>query len=130
MLSTSRLIAVTLLVASMGVAAGCGSSSSGGSGTKPAATKNAAALERTPVPSFPPATKEVANVKWNLIYGEPQTLDVGHIINYGDEEVMSNLCEPLEYLLPDGSREPALATSIDEPNPTTYVVHVRKGVKF
>ncbi|MBS1677854.1 MAG: hypothetical protein JST08_10760, partial [Actinobacteria bacterium] len=124
-----RLSALALLIAVVGIVAGCGSSSTE-SGSKPAATKNAAALEPTPLPKFAPATKEVADLKWNLVVGEPVTLDAGHIVNYDDMIVMANLCEPLEYLLPDGSREPALATSIDEPNPTTYVVHVRKGVKF
>lgn len=39
----------------------------------------------------------------------------------------------LEQLLkfgPDGQVEPNLATSVDEPNPTTYVIHLRPGVRF
>src|SRR4051812_34095123 len=89
--------AVVAVVAVAGCGGGSGSGASGGgSGSTPAATQQATALNPTDVPKFAPATKEVANVTWNLIYGEPQTLDAAKVLNYGDEEVLSNLCEPLE----------------------------------
>ena len=38
--------------------------------------------------------------------------------------------ENLVFIAPDGSLEPMLAESWEQPTPTSYVFHIRKGVKF
>lgn len=120
-----RCFLTLALVLGLGVV-GCGGSSDSGT----TASGGGASTEPTPVPKLAEPTAEVDNVRWNLPLGEPQTLDAGKILNYGDLEIHSNMCEPLEFLMPDGSREPGLATSIDSPDDKTYVINVRQGVKF
>jgi peptide/nickel transport system substrate-binding protein len=44
--------------------------------------------------------------------------------------VVSPSLESLVRLQPDGSLEPRLAESVENPSPTVYVYHLRKGVKF
>jgi peptide/nickel transport system substrate-binding protein len=77
----------------------------------------------------PAATKQVAEVTWNLP-GEPASLDPVKVFTARDMWVSSNVCESLLEYQPDGSIGPGLATSIDTPNPTTYVVHLRPHVAF
>jgi peptide/nickel transport system substrate-binding protein len=78
----------------------------------------------------PAATKKVELLRWNLPGGEPSTLDPVKIYNGSDLLVEANLCESLLTLKADGGVQPGLATSIDRPNDTTYVVHLRAGVTF
>lgn len=80
--------------------------------------------------SAPAATKNVGLLTWNLPGGEPRTLDPVKILSGGDLEVESNLCESLLTLTPSGGDKPGLATSVDRPNDTTYVAHLRHGVTF
>lgn len=44
--------------------------------------------------------------------------------------VLLQMFENLVFIAPDGSLEPMLAESWEQPTPTSYVFHIRKGVKF
>ncbi len=135
MIRTHKSVLTTIVLGAL-VIAGCGAKapSSATSGTQTSGqtttSTSSAALLPTPVPTVPAATKSVGTITWNLNFGEPLTMDTGKVVDYDDEFVLANLCEPLEELLPSGKVEPGLATSIDQTSPTTYVVHVRQGVKF
>lgn len=80
--------------------------------------------------SVPPATKDVASVTWNLVGGEPNSLDPVKIFSGPELQVNANTCESLLRLDDSGSTQPGLATSIDRPDDTSYVVHLRDGVEF
>jgi peptide/nickel transport system substrate-binding protein len=77
----------------------------------------------------PTATSSVGSVTWNLPQ-EPASLDPVKVFNSSDMTVSANICEALLAFSRDGELEPNLATSIDTPNPLTYVVHLRSGVTF
>jgi peptide/nickel transport system substrate-binding protein len=102
--------------------ASCGGSKAGAG----AASRSADGLMKDP----PAATKDVALLKWNLSSGEPATLDAARVFGGSDILIDANLCEPLLYLSPTGDVMPALATKVDRPDDTTYVVHLRPGVAF
>ncbi|SDL36563.1 ABC transporter substrate-binding protein [Microbacterium azadirachtae] len=76
------------------------------------------------------ATTAVAALTWNLPAGEPTTLDPALSALESNSTVVSNLCEPLQTQTTSGKVQPGLATSIDQTDPTTYVIHLRSDVKF
>lgn len=78
----------------------------------------------------PAATKDVETLTWNLPGGEPTTLDPVKIFGGSDILVDANLCESLLTLTPEGESVPGLASSIDRPDDTTFVVNLRQGVTF
>lgn len=122
---------LTMIVAGALLAAGCGAkqqSTTNSSASGQSASN--ASLMPTPIPQIPAATKPVSSLTWNLNFGEPLTMDSGKVVDFDDMFVLANLCEPLEQLTPSGKVVPDLATSISQTNSTTYVVHVRQGVKF
>lgn len=80
--------------------------------------------------NVPAATKTVELVTWNLSGGEPTTLDPIQAFSGSDLQVGANLCESLLTMNEAGEIEPALASSIDQPSDTEYVVHLRPGVTF
>lgn len=77
----------------------------------------------------PAATTKVDSVAWNLP-NEPRSLDPVKVFSGAELTVNANVCESLLTFTPDGDLKPGLATSIDTSDPTTYVVHLREGVKF
>jgi peptide/nickel transport system substrate-binding protein len=78
----------------------------------------------------PLATKDVAAITWNLPGGEPATLDPAKTYGGSDLIVVANICDSLLTLTPDGGVEPGLASSVDRPDATTYVVHLRPATFF
>lgn len=78
----------------------------------------------------PPGTQSVATVTWALPGGEPATLDPLGTVDNSPNTVISNMCESLLRTQPDLSTTPGLASSITQPNPTTFVIDLRDGVKF
>jgi peptide/nickel transport system substrate-binding protein len=60
--------------------------------------------------------------------GSPETLDVTKAIGVDYIDVLS--LETLMKFGPRGNVEPDLATSVTQPNPVTYVYHLRHGVRF
>ncbi|WP_159701604.1 ABC transporter substrate-binding protein [Arthrobacter sp. 18067] len=80
--------------------------------------------------SAPAATKDVDSIKWNLVGGEPATLDPVKVFAGSDLQVAANLCETLLTMTDTGGVKPGLADSIVQPSQTEYIVHLRDGVKF
>ncbi|GAA3228229.1 ABC transporter substrate-binding protein [Actinocorallia longicatena] len=74
--------------------------------------------------------KEVGTVTWNIPAGEPPTLDPAQSAILSVSTVVSNVCEGLFTLGPGYEPEPALATSVEHPDPLTYKIALREGVKF
>ncbi len=72
----------------------------------------------------------VASVTWNLPFGEPISLDYTHAYNYSENTVLANLCDSLLRLTPAGKIEPALASAVSHPSPTTWVYTIRREVTF
>lgn len=119
-LRTSTAIGLAACVAGIS-ASGCGSGAKApaGSTTGPELT----ATTKAP-------TGDVASFTWNLPYGEPSSLDPAYAYNYSENTVLANVCEALLRQTPSGRIEPALATKVDNPTPTTWVYTIRSGVKF
>lgn len=126
---THRSVLMLIVVATL-LIAGCGAKQHTNTQSTSGQSASSAGLSPTPVPPVPAPTKALGTLTWNLNFGEPLTMDTGKVVDYDDEFVLSNLCEPLEELLPSGKIEPGLATSIVQTSPTSYVVHVRHGVRF
>ena len=76
------------------------------------------------------ATGPVKLVTWNLPTGEPTTLDPALSALENISTIDGNLCESLFRFGPDYELIPDLATSVKEPDPTTYVIDLRHGVRF
>ncbi|MEV5827007.1 ABC transporter substrate-binding protein [Spirillospora sp. NPDC052242] len=96
------------------------------SGGGPAAKAEAPKLTT----SVPAPTRAVDTVSWNLPTGEPATLDPVLAATESGGTVIANMCEGLFTYGPNYEREPALATSVDHPDPLTYVVRLREGAEF
>ncbi|MFI0350237.1 ABC transporter substrate-binding protein [Actinomadura sp. 9N407] len=90
------------------------------------ASKNAPVLTT----SVPAPAKAVDTVTWNLATGEPTTLDPAQSSVESVSSIVANMCESLFTFGPDHRRLPALATSLDHPDPRTYVIKLREGVTF
>lgn len=80
------------------------------------------------VDETPEATASLDNVSWGATVA-PTNLDPALGIDYSDE-IRTNLCESLIRFQGDGSTTPALATSIENPDPNTFIYNVRSGVEF
>lgn len=77
-----------------------------------------------------PATTDVDSITWNLSGGEPATLDPGKAFSSSDLQVGANVCESLMAMTETGEIQPGLASSIDQPSETEYIVHLRENVTF
>lgn len=80
--------------------------------------------EKLPVP-----TAKVDRINWAL-YAEPSTLDPIYPNDFPPMEVLANVCESLMRISPDLTVEPALAQSVEQPDPLTLVYTLRPGVTF
>lgn len=76
------------------------------------------------------ASGPLDTVSWNVPYGEPDTIDPIKAFNYSENTVVANLCESLMRTQPDNTITPALAESVETPDPQTYVYQLRDGVRF
>jgi peptide/nickel transport system substrate-binding protein len=71
----------------------------------------------------------VQNMTW-AIPGDIVSLDPAFNYDYNTATVDNQVCEALLKINDKGQLEPNLATSWNQPNATTYVFNLRKGVKF
>lgn len=78
----------------------------------------------------PAATQQIDNVRWNLPNGEPTSLDPALSAVESNSTVVGNMCEALMTPTSSGADEPGLATSVEQPDDVTYVIHLREGVTF
>jgi len=123
-----RAAAATAVVACTALAlAACSGKAapSADTGSSGSPTASAALLTTTP-----PAKGPLDKVTWNLWEGEPYTTDPFHSADYKENTVNSNMCETLLAIQPDLSIKPNLAVSWDNPDPLTWVLHLRTGVTF
>ena len=81
------------------------------------------------VSSTSPASRDIAQLNWNLTAGEPDVIDPANAATYSGGTVDNNLCDPLLRFNPDFSVTPNLAT-YKQVDPTTLVFTIRDGVKF
>ena len=115
-----RRVAVVAVAAVSALAlAGCGANSGGGAGSSGALTTYT-----------PTGTGTVDSITWNVFEGEPQTIDPFQSADYTPNMINSNMCENLLAQTPTFQIEPDLAESYANPNPTTWVYNIRKGVTF
>lgn len=106
-LSAGAALALVLIVA----ACGSGSSSSGGASTVRAGSSK-------PFPVL------------RLDGGGVRRVDAATSLDTGTLAIVSQVALGLTSFDPDGRVIPALASSVDQPDATTYVYHLRPGVKF
>lgn len=127
-----RAAAVGMSLAAMGALAACGgggsstSTSDGGTATAAAGDVPVVGTEAVRTPE---ATGELDAATWGLTY-EPTSLNWVSAYAPVENSVLANVTESLMRLTPEFTYEPALAESMDTPNPTTYVFTLRQGVTF
>jgi peptide/nickel transport system substrate-binding protein len=103
--------------------------------TAPAQPTVAGAPTSAPVPTATAAPAAASAVKRGGVivtadFDDPTTFDPAQITNSTGRRVARALYDPLVELDPANNVIPALAESWENPDPTTWVFHLRKGVKF
>lgn len=100
-------------------------------GCSPTATTTAPIAKKTLTAQTAKPTGDIDTVQWGSPGSEPPSLDWIYSWDYGSaNQVLANLCEGLVRQNPDGTTSPNLATAVSRPDPTTYEIRVRSGVKF
>jgi len=64
------------------------------------------------------------------IRGSVLSIDPANHRDRTTESVLRNLYDPLVILAPDGTIIPKIAESWENPSPTEWIFHIRKGIKF
>lgn len=82
------------------------------------------------VDTTPAGTEAVDSIVWGLPTGEPTSLDPMVAGASSESTVASNLCENLLRVEPDFSIQPALASSAEWSDDTTFVIDLRDDVTF
>lgn len=104
------------------LAVGLAACSSGGGAPKPS---SAAQL----VDESPKAAGNLDRLTW-AVSSEPATLDWIKDADTSTGTILANVCEGLMRLAPDLSIQPALAESVANPDPLTWVYRLHSGVTF
>jgi peptide/nickel transport system substrate-binding protein len=116
-----RAAAVAVAAVATVSLAACGASSGSGGDTG----------SSTALTTYTPSgTATVASITWNVFEGEPQTIDPFESADYTPNMINANMCENLLQQTPTFQIKPNLASSYSNPNPTTWVYDIRKGVTF
>ncbi|MEV4036308.1 ABC transporter substrate-binding protein [Streptomyces umbrinus] len=76
------------------------------------------------------AAKDVDHLTIALPTGEPGSIDPLQAFDYSPNLVISNLCDPLLRVTPDFKLKPNVATSWKWTDRKTFVLQIRKGIKF
>lgn len=133
---SSTIVRAGAIVIAVGLLAACESGSSGDTASSSAEQASSPASDAaqpfSPAISTeaPAGTNEVASITWNLATGEPSSLDPAYSSLENISTVVGPMCEALQRFTTDYEVEPALATSIEHPDPTTWIVRLREGVTF
>ena len=125
--------AVLVLAGVMAVVAGCGKSadqvtSQSGSTAASGATTAAAPSDQLSITTATPTGDYTQPIVWG-VYRETNSLDPIFAFDYPENTVLFNICEAVLQQQPDGSITDGLGT-VTTPNPTTYVIDLKPGVKF
>lgn len=81
------------------------------------------------VTNSPDPKGQLKDITW-ILAREPKSIDIDKASAGAEGTVLANVCDRLFQIQPDLSVKPYLATKVDQPSPTTYVIHLRQGVKF
>jgi peptide/nickel transport system substrate-binding protein len=108
----------------------------GGEDEAAAPAEEPAGTEAAP-PATPAATEtvpaggggDVDTMAW-VINSEAVSMDYALAYDFNTNCATTNICEPLLRFSPEGELEPNLAESWEQPDPTTFVITLRSGVKF
>lgn len=103
--------------------------SSGVLATSASASSNAGGSNTTLVQT-PAATKDLSAITWWIWYRPIASLDPVKYNDYPEDLIIPNMCESLVKEAPGQKTVPNLAQSWTQPNPTTVIFNIRKGVKF
>lgn len=114
---TLLLVALTLLLTACGGGANNGGTNNGGS-------ENPGGEESAPVTKSDKETLTVA------VAADATSLDPESYSDIYSENILAQIYNKLLEQDADGNLIPGLATSVEQPDPSTYVVHLREGVKF
>ncbi len=79
--------------------------------------------------SPPPAKGTLGSVTW-AVYREPNSVDPIFAFDYPENATVATMCEALLRQRPDGTIVPGLAASVTNPDPLTYRIVLRRGVRF
>jgi peptide/nickel transport system substrate-binding protein len=120
MIGTRGRFAIAGLTVLLAVSA-CGGKSAPGTGS---ATPTESLQTTMPAP-----TSELDKVTW-AVYREVGSLDPIYAFDYPENTAVAAMCETLIAQQPDGSTQPALASSVDTSDPTKIVFTLRDGVQF
>ncbi|MER6999733.1 ABC transporter substrate-binding protein [Streptomyces sp. NPDC000410] len=72
---------------------------------------------------------DIDSFTW-AVYAEPPTLDYTMAFDYPQNTILSNVCESLMRWTPGLTLAPGLAEKASNPDPTTWVYDLRRGVRF
>lgn len=75
------------------------------------------------------SSKQYAELRWGLLVW-PGGIDDLKVIWPQSYEIQGLVVQSLVEAEPDGKPKPGLASSFEQPGPTTYVYHLRPGVRF
>jgi peptide/nickel transport system substrate-binding protein len=109
-------LALSTCIVGLGTSAGASSSGSGGSNTTLLQTKA--------------ATKDLSSLTWWIWYRPIASLDPVKYADYPEQLIIPNMCESLVTEAPGQKIVANLATSWTQPNSTTVIFNIRRGVKF
>ncbi|MFC9390404.1 ABC transporter substrate-binding protein [Streptomyces venezuelae] len=77
----------------------------------------------------PKPAGDIDSFTW-AVYAEPPTLDHTVAFDYPQNTILANVCESLMRWTPGLTLEPGLAEKASNPDPTTWVYDLRRGVRF
>lgn len=123
--------AAACVLAAIAVAA-CGGTSSGAgqSSAQTSANSQAAGAQAAAQTQTPPATKSLSSLTWFIAPYPPSSMDPVKYNDYPEDNIIPNMCESLVRQVPGMKTVPWLAKSWSQPNPTTLVFNLQKGVHF
>lgn len=124
---SSPIVQAGVLLAAAGLISAC---TGGGGGSNSATSEGPQPFAPAISTEAPAGPNEVPSVTWNLSTGEPASLDPAYSSLENISTVVGPMCESLQRFTTDYAVEPALATSIEHPDPTTWIVKLREGVTF
>ncbi|MFZ1992745.1 MAG: ABC transporter substrate-binding protein [Solirubrobacteraceae bacterium] len=121
------LAAGACVLSAIAIAACGGTSSHAAQSSAHTTADSQAADARTQTPA---ATKSVSSLTWFINPYPPSSFDPVKYNDYPEDNIIPNMCESLVRQVPGMKTVPWLARSWSQPNPTTLVFKLQKGVHF
>ncbi len=124
------LAAAACVLAAVAIAACGGTASSASSAGQSSAQTSANSQGASAATQTPAATKPLASLTWFINPYPPSSMDPVKYNDYPEDNIIPNMCESLVRQVPGMKTVPWLARSWSQPNPTTLVFNLQKGVHF